>query len=70
MPAVSVPAIALLVLLQFAAVWVRSAVRVAAWGSYLAFLDRRAGAALSAVARIRIAPAGAFAPAAAPGRTP
>ena len=63
MPAVSVPAIALLVLLQFAAVWVRSAVRVAAWGSYVAFLDPRAEPALSAIARIRVAPTAAFAPA-------
>ncbi len=70
MPAVSVPAIALLALLQFAAVWVRSAVRVGAWGSYLAFLDPRAAAALPAVARTRFAPTGAFAPAAAPERTP
>jgi len=65
MPAVSVPAIALLVALQFLAIGVRSAVRVAAWGSYVAFLDPRAAAALSAVARVRIAPAGAFAPGAA-----
>lgn len=65
MPAVSVPAIALLMILQFAALWVRSAVRVAAWGSYLAFLDARAAAALSAIARVRIAPTGAFAPGAA-----
>jgi hypothetical protein len=68
MPAVSVPAIALLVLLQFAVLWVRSAVRVAAWGSYLAFLDPRAPAALSATARVHIAPVGAFAPDAAPAR--
>lgn len=66
MPAVSVPAIAILMLLQFAVLWVRSAVRVAAWGSYVAFLDDRAAAALSAIARVRIAPAGAFAPGAAP----
>ena len=44
--AVSVPAIAILMLLQFAVLWVRSAVRVAAWGSYVAFLDARAAAAL------------------------
>ncbi|HYX19415.1 MAG TPA: hypothetical protein VFA98_01035 [Thermoanaerobaculia bacterium] len=68
MPAVSVPAIALLALLQFAGVWVRSAVRVAAWGSYLAFLDPRAATALPAIVRTRFAPAGAFAPAAAPER--
>lgn len=65
MPAVSRPAIALLVVLQFGVLWIRSAVRVAAWGSYLALLDPRAGAALSAVARVRIAPSGAFAPGAA-----
>jgi hypothetical protein len=70
MPAVSVPAIALLVVLQFAAIAVRSAVRVAAWGSYLAFLDPRAGAALSAIARVRIAPTGAFAPGAMPAERP
>jgi hypothetical protein len=70
MPAVSVPAIALLVLLQCLAIWVRSAVRVAAWGSYLAFLDPRAGAALSAIARVRIAPTGAFAPGAMPAERP
>jgi hypothetical protein len=70
MPAVSVPAIALLMLLQFAALWVRSAVRVAAWGSYLALLDGRAPAALSAIARVRIAPAGAFAPGAAAPASP
>jgi len=45
MPAVSVPAIAGLFLLQFLVIWVRSAVRVAAWGSYLEFLDHRAAAA-------------------------
>jgi hypothetical protein len=68
MPAVTVPAIVVLALLQCAAVWVRSAVRVGAWGSYLAFLDDRAAAALSAVERPRVAPAAAFAPAAAPER--
>jgi hypothetical protein len=46
MPAASVAAIALLLLLQFASFAVRSAVRVAAWGSYLEFLDHRAPAAL------------------------
>ncbi len=68
MPAVSVPAIALLMLLQFSVLWVRSAVRIAAWGSYLALLDGRAPAALSSVARVRIAPTGAFAPGAAAAR--
>lgn len=65
LPAVSVPAIAFLMILQFGGLWARSAARVAAWGSYLAFLDPRAGAALSAVARVRIAPSGAFVPGAA-----
>jgi len=54
MPAVSRPAIALLMLLQFGVVWLRSAVRVAAWGSYVEFLEPRAQAALSAVARVRV----------------
>jgi len=70
MPAVSVPAIALLFALQLLAIGVRSAVRVAAWGSYVAFLDPRAAAALSATARVRIAPAGAFAPGAAGAERP
>jgi hypothetical protein len=48
MPAVSAPAIAGLLLLQFAVIWIRSAVRVAAWGSYLEFLDHRATAAVEA----------------------
>lgn len=39
MTAVSVPAIALLFLLQFGVLWLRSAVRVACWGSYIGFLD-------------------------------
>lgn len=63
MPAVSVPAIAVLVALQFAAIGVRSAVRVAAWGSYLAFLDERAAAALRGTPP-RVAPASSFLPAA------
>ncbi len=52
-------AIAGLFLLQFLVLWVRSAVRVAAWGSYLEFLDQRAERALSAPAPIRRAPVGA-----------
>ncbi len=48
MPAASPIAIAGLFLLQFLVLWVRSAVRVAAWGSYLDFLDRRAERALRA----------------------
>ena len=43
---VSCVAIAFLFLLQFASIFVRSAVRVAAWGSYLEFLDHRAPRAL------------------------
>jgi hypothetical protein len=57
MPAVSVPAIALLMLLQLAAIGVRSAVRVAAWGSYVEFLESRAGLALSEIARVHISTA-------------
>jgi hypothetical protein len=53
MPAVSPPAIALLLALQFGVLWLRSAVRVAAWGSYLEFLDARARDAIAATARIR-----------------
>ncbi|MEP6993001.1 MAG: hypothetical protein ABI968_00675 [Acidobacteriota bacterium] len=41
MPAVSLPAVILLFLLQFGALWLRSAVRVAAWGSYIGFLEFR-----------------------------
>jgi hypothetical protein len=57
MPAVSRPAIALLMLLQFGVLWLRSAVRVAAWGSYVAFLEPRAREALSATATVTIATA-------------
>ena len=46
-PAASPAAIALLLLVQFATLYVRSAVRVAAWGSYLEFLDHRAPRALA-----------------------
>jgi len=67
MPAVSVPAIGLLVLLQLAGIGARSAIRVGAWASYLALLDGRA-AAVPAVALPRVAPAGSFGPAAPPER--
>lgn len=53
LPAVSVPAIALLFLVQLLGIWARSAVRVATWGSYLAFLDSRAREAVAATTRIR-----------------
>lgn len=65
MPAVSPPAIALLGLLQFGVLWLRSAARIAAWGSYVEFLEPRAPGALSAVAKVTIstaAPALGFAP--------
>ena len=47
MPAVSVPAIGLLFLVQFVTLYVRSAIRVATWGSCLEFLDHRAPRALT-----------------------
>jgi hypothetical protein len=47
MPAASPLAIAILLLLQFLSIYVRSAVRVAAWGSYVEFLDHRAAAAMA-----------------------
>ena len=47
--AVSLPAVAVLFLLQFAALWLRAAVRVAAWGSYVGFLDARARGALESL---------------------
>jgi hypothetical protein len=47
MPAASPAAIALLLVLQFATLYVRSAVRLATWGSYLEFLDHRAPRALT-----------------------
>jgi hypothetical protein len=56
MPAASPIAIFVLFLLQFLVLWVRSAIRVAAWGSYLEFLDERAARALPAAAAIRTAP--------------
>ncbi len=49
MPAVSLPAVLLLFVVQLAALGLRSAVRVAAWGSYLAFLDPRARSALASL---------------------
>ncbi len=51
MHAVSRPAIALLMILQLLVLWVRSAARVAAWGSYVEFLEPRAAAALPSVPR-------------------
>ncbi len=51
MKAVSPMAIGALLLLQFGVLWVRSAVRVATWGSYLEFLDHRAARALAPSAR-------------------
>jgi hypothetical protein len=52
LPAVSIPAVVLLFLLQLAGLWLRAAVRVAAWGSYLAFLDPRAGRAMASLERM------------------
>jgi hypothetical protein len=49
MPAASLPAVALLVLLQLAALALRSAVRVAAWGAYVGFLEPRARRALASL---------------------
>jgi hypothetical protein len=57
-PAVSPPAIVLLFALQLAGLAARSAARVGAWGSFLAFLEPRAPAALSAITRIRFREAG------------
>ena len=54
MPAVSIGAIALLILLQLGVLWLRSAVRVAAWGSYIALLEPRARPAMSAIARVKL----------------
>jgi hypothetical protein len=53
MPAVSPVGILVVLILQFAVLWLRSAVRVAAWGSFLDFLDGRARGAIAATARIR-----------------
>ena len=54
MPAVSGVAIGFVMILQLGVMWLRSAVRIAAWGSYVAFLDRRARGALSAIARVQL----------------
>jgi len=54
MPAVSGIAIAFGMALQLGVLWLRSAVRVAAWGSYIAFLEPRARPALSAIARVQL----------------
>jgi hypothetical protein len=62
--AVSVPAITLLLALQFGVLWLRSAVRVAVWGSYLRFLDARSRAAMATSTRIRYTDAARVAPAA------
>ncbi len=64
LPAASPGAIALLLLLQFLSFYVRSAVRVAAWGSYLEFLDHRAPGALAPLRASRPS----FLPAASPAR--
>jgi len=53
----SMPGIVVLVVLQIAVLAVRSAVRVAAWGSYVAFLETRAARALSEIAEIRVSAA-------------
>jgi hypothetical protein len=53
MPAASPLAILVLLVLQFGVLWLRSAVRVAVWGSYVDFLDGRARQAIAATARIR-----------------
>ena len=58
MPGVSPPAIVLLLLIQFAVLWLRSAVRVACWGSYIGFLEPRARGALASTARVRLTVAG------------
>jgi hypothetical protein len=55
MPAASPAAIALLFVVQFLSIYVRSAVRVAAWGSYLEFLDHRAPGAMASPFLSRIA---------------
>jgi hypothetical protein len=52
-PAASPLAILVMLILQFGVLWLRSAVRVAAWGSYVEFLDGRARDAIAATARIR-----------------
>jgi hypothetical protein len=64
MPAESVLAIAFLFLLQFVSILVRSAIRVATWGSYLEFLDHRAAGALAVTTNPAYRPSPAFAPSA------
>jgi MFS family permease len=54
-----------LVVLQITVVAARSAVRVAAWGSYVAFLEPRSARALSDVAKVRVSSAPYPAPSAA-----
>jgi len=49
LPAVSLPAVVLLVVVQIAALGLRSAVRVATWGSYIGFLEPRARRALASL---------------------
>jgi hypothetical protein len=70
LPAVGRFMIAMLFLLQFAALWARSAVRVAAWGSWVAFLDPRAREAISKTARVRYSVAGPGGLPATPSPTP
>ncbi len=53
LPATSPAGILVMFILQLGVLWLRSAVRVAAWGSYLDFLDGRARHAIAATARIR-----------------
>ena len=65
LPTQSVFGVILLVVLQLAVVAVRSAIRVAAWGSYVAFLEPRAARALSETARVRVSSAPSPAPTAA-----
>ena len=55
----------MLVVLQIATLAARSAVRVAAWASYVEFLEPRAGRSLSEIARVRVSPAPLPAPSAA-----
>ena len=50
----SLTAIGFVMILQFGVLWLRSAVRVAAWGSYIAFLEPRARPAISAIARVQL----------------
>jgi hypothetical protein len=57
MPAVSLPAVALLCVVQLTALALRSAVRVAAWGAYVGFLEPRARRALASLSFSRPRPA-------------